>query len=154
MHLGPLSSLLLQVTEGLEEATIIALAAGDCQTIALDISGKVYGWGCYKDKVRRRLPFTIKSDGRCRRKHVHICCSPQVGKGSHFFHVRSRKQKATCSQSGCRMGWSSACKEGSARPPYTPAGRQAGRHVTNRGAAIRAGTRRQAGRWTRNVVAS
>ncbi|CAM9476325.1 unnamed protein product, partial [Hapterophycus canaliculatus] len=39
-----------EVSEGLEDATIIALAAGDCQTIALDISGKVYGWGCFKDK--------------------------------------------------------------------------------------------------------
>ncbi|CAN0338849.1 unnamed protein product [Pylaiella littoralis] len=39
-----------EVTEGLEGATIVALASGDCQTIALDISGRVYGWGCYKDK--------------------------------------------------------------------------------------------------------
>lgn len=40
-----------KVKEGLEGATIVALASGDCQTIALDISGRVYGWGCYKDKV-------------------------------------------------------------------------------------------------------
>lgn len=40
-----------QVKEGLEGATIVALASGDCQTMALDISGRVYGWGCYKDKV-------------------------------------------------------------------------------------------------------
>ncbi|CAM9177019.1 unnamed protein product [Ectocarpus sp. 12 AP-2014] len=39
-----------EVKEGLEGATIIGLASGDCQTIALDLSGKVYGWGCFKDK--------------------------------------------------------------------------------------------------------
>eukprot|EP00903_Cladosiphon_okamuranus_P016988 g15658.t1 len=39
-----------EVREGLEGATIVALASGDCQTMALDISGRVYGWGCYKDK--------------------------------------------------------------------------------------------------------
>lgn len=35
----------------LEGAAIIGLASGDCQTLALDLSGRVYGWGCFKDKV-------------------------------------------------------------------------------------------------------
>eukprot|EP00904_Undaria_pinnatifida_P013833 jgi/Undpi1/9580/HiC_scaffold_27.g12036.m1 len=39
-----------QVTTGLEGTTIIGIASGDCQMLALDLSGKVYGWGCYKDK--------------------------------------------------------------------------------------------------------
>lgn len=39
-----------QVTEGLEGKTIIGLASGDVHTLALDVSGRVYGWGCYRDK--------------------------------------------------------------------------------------------------------
>jgi regulator of chromosome condensation len=29
---------------------IIQVAAGDCQSMAVSLSGAVYGWGCYKDK--------------------------------------------------------------------------------------------------------
>lgn len=51
-----------QVKEGLEGATIVKIASGDCQTMALDLTGKVYGWGCYKDKV-------------CTVRLVDACCS-------------------------------------------------------------------------------
>lgn len=48
-----------QVKEGLEGMIIIGLAAGDCHTLALEISGKVYGWGCYKDKVTEGGVFVM-----------------------------------------------------------------------------------------------
>jgi regulator of chromosome condensation len=35
---------------GLEAQTVIAVACGDGQTLALSASGDVFGWGCYKDK--------------------------------------------------------------------------------------------------------
>lgn len=41
-----------QVTVGLEGTTIISLATGDCQTIALDVSGRVYGWGSFKKVLK------------------------------------------------------------------------------------------------------
>lgn len=40
-----------QVKGALQGAAIIGIASGDCHTLALDLSGRVYGWGCFKDKV-------------------------------------------------------------------------------------------------------
>lgn len=40
-----------QVIDGLEGVKIVGLAAGDCHTMAFDTSGKVYGWGSYREKV-------------------------------------------------------------------------------------------------------
>jgi alpha-tubulin suppressor-like RCC1 family protein len=35
--------------------TIVSVACGDGQTLALTAKGEVYGWGCYKDKEGSRI---------------------------------------------------------------------------------------------------
>jgi len=43
------------VVEGLpEEDPVIGIACGDGQTVAVTTGGKVYGWGCYKDKEGKK----------------------------------------------------------------------------------------------------
>lgn len=38
------------VFEGKKPGIFCGLAAGDCQTLAVDVNGSVWMWGCYKDK--------------------------------------------------------------------------------------------------------
>ena len=52
-----------QVKEGLEGAIVIGLGCGDCHTVALDISGKVYGWGCFRDKEGKQWFQPPKGEG-------------------------------------------------------------------------------------------
>lgn len=42
------------LVEGLASETIIGVACGDGQTIAVSTSGSVWGWGCYKDKEGKK----------------------------------------------------------------------------------------------------
>ena len=55
---------------------VTCVAAGGSQTFAVTLSGKVYGWGCYKDKEGKQwfdAPGMISaSPSRHRRDVVHV----------------------------------------------------------------------------------
>ena len=54
--------LLVQTLVDAEEI-IIGMACGDGQTIAVSTSGRVWGWGCYKDKEGKKF-FNPSSEGK------------------------------------------------------------------------------------------
>lgn len=49
--------------ESLTSETIIRVACGDGQTIAVSTKGEVWGWGCYKDKEGKKW-FNPDADGQ------------------------------------------------------------------------------------------
>lgn len=40
---------------GLIDETVVGVACGDGQTMAVTAAGTVYGWGCYKDKEGKKF---------------------------------------------------------------------------------------------------
>ena len=47
---------------------ILTIACGDGQTIAITTSGKVYGWGCYKDKEGKKFFHPSEGSSQIRRQ--------------------------------------------------------------------------------------
>ena len=68
---------------------VTCVAAGGSQTFAVTLSGKVYGWGCYKDKEGKQwfdAPGTISASRRVEAPSRHRrASSPGMMEGGGLF---------------------------------------------------------------------
>jgi hypothetical protein len=64
------------------------VSCGDAQTLALTVTGKLYGWGCYKDREGKQFfdlpadapyPDSEESRKKCKRKQITPMLLPFFG---------------------------------------------------------------------------
>lgn len=57
------------LVDSLQNETVVSVACGDGQTIALTAAGEVYGWGCYKDKEGKKF-FNLPDNNSIQHKSI------------------------------------------------------------------------------------